>query len=444
MRDAIGLPEDISGGADPRPFTFRDGTLFSRGRLWSDVRTLAEQLPDYPYVFNLCEDRYLFCLVLLAAMERRQICLLPPSGQPGILKDILRDYPRAYLASEREPEQARCRWFAVRQPSPGVASEPYFDPDQTPLIAFTSGSTGRPKPCFQTWRTFRLSAEMAVQSLGLGQQRLLIVCTTPPQHMYGLETSIFWPLFSSLVMHAGRPFFPEDIRRLVEFAPWPCLLVSTPIHLRSLVMTQGQWSNLAGVLCSTAPLSETLARQTESVTGAPIQEIYGSTETLSFASRATARETLWRPYAGARLTQIKDPECTRLISPHLKRPAVLQDVFRIEADGSFAVLGRSGDMVKIGGKRASLAELNRRLTDIGGVDDGLFFVLEEGRDECRMGALVVSRLDRQTILRALRLYVDEVFLPRRLHFVAEIPRNEVGKVVKAEMERLLASLKLVS
>jgi acyl-coenzyme A synthetase/AMP-(fatty) acid ligase len=392
-------------------------------------------------VFNLGDDRYLFCLVLLAAMARRQICLLPPSGQPGILEDILRDYPQAYLASEREPEPARYRWFAVRQPSPGVAPERHFDPGQTALVAFTSGSTGRPKPCVQTWRTFLISAHMAVRSLDLGQQRLLVVCTTPPQHMYGLETSIFWPLFSPLVMYAGRPFFPEDIRRLVRSAPLPCLLVSTPTHLRALAMTGSEWSNLAGILCSTASLSETLARQTENVTGTALREIYGSTETLSFASRATAREALWRPYLGASLIQTELPDHAQLVSPHLDGPAPLQDVFRIEADGRFAVLGRSGDMVKIGGKRASLAELNRRLTDIEGVDDGLFFVLEEGRDECRMAALAVSRLDNQAILRGLSPYLDEVFLPRRIHLVAEIPRNEVGKVVKEEVERLLASLK---
>ena len=422
------------------PFALRSGEPVSRGQLWSQVRALAQRLPERPHVFNLCEDRYLFCLTVLAAMFRRQVCLLPPSGQPGVVAEILREYPDAYLASERRPDGLPCPWFGVEAPAEqDAAAAPDFDHGQTALIVFTSGSTGYPKPCPHTFGTFSRSAGMALHSLDLQHRRLLVVSTTPPQHMYGLETSIFWPLFSDLVMYPGRPFFPEDIRRLVADAPLPVLLVSTPIHLRSIAMTAGPWNNLAGILSSTAPLSEGLAKDMERVTGTPVREIYGSTETLSFASRSTARETHWQLYAGASLIREGDGQ-TRLISPHLSGPAQLSDAICIGKDGSFQVLGRSVDMVKIGGKRVSLAEMNRRLTDINGIEDGLFYVFNDGRGEARMAALVVSSLDRQAIRKALRAFLDDVFLPKIIHFVTEIPRDRVGKVAKANLDRLLAGL----
>ncbi len=422
------------------PFALHDGEPISRGEVWSAARRLAENLPDRDYVFNLCEDRYLFCLTLLAAMHRRQVCLLPPSGQAGARNDILRDYPNAYAACDRTPDSFPCPWFKVEPPiASGWSEEVEFDPRQTALIAFTSGSTGSPKPCTHTWGTFRASAAMALRSLRLEQRRLLVVSTTPPQHMYGLETSVFWPLFSELTLCDGRPFFPEDIRRLVESAPLPVLLASTPTHLRSLAMTGGNWSNLAGILSSTARMDDRLAGQLETLTGAPLREIYGSTETLSFASREPAREKLWRPYPGT-LLLADDGGRTRLLSPHLTEPAWLQDVIGIEADGRFALLGRSEDMIKIGGKRASLAELNGRLTAIEGVEDGLFLVMEDERGESRLAALVVGRPDKQAIRRGLRLYLDEVFLPRTIRFVASIPRNEAGKVSKAELDRLRSDL----
>jgi acyl-coenzyme A synthetase/AMP-(fatty) acid ligase len=434
--------------AGPRPslendalFAIRHGAPLSRGRLWSDVRNLAERLPDRAYLLNLCEDRYLFCITLLAALCRGQVCLLPPSGQAGVLHGILHDFPDCYLASDREQNQPPCPWFPVSPPAmAGAAAAMDFDAGQTAVIAFTSGSTGRPKACPHTFGTFRTSARMAVRGLGLETARLLLVSTTPPQHMYGLETSIFWPLFSPLVLHAGRPFFPEDIRRTVRGAPLPCLLASTPTHLWSLVRTEGAWENLRGVICSTANLSETLARQVENATGAVLHEIYGSTETLSFATRQTAREPLWRLYPEASLS--RDGEGSiGLAAPHLKEPARLEDLLRIGPDGRFAVLGRAGDMVKIGGKRGSLADLNRRLAEIDGIVDGLFLTLEDERGECRLAAVVVSALSKRDILAALRPSLDEVFLPKRIHFVAKIPRNEVGKVVKAELERLLAGLR---
>jgi acyl-coenzyme A synthetase/AMP-(fatty) acid ligase len=422
------------------PFALHQGRLITRGNLWSDVQEMAEQLPDRPYVFNLCENRYLFCLVLLAAASRGQVCLLPPSSQMAVIREIFRDYPGSYVASERTPNLPGLEWFTVEATrSEDTALEPHFDWNRTAVIAFTSGSTGKPKPCAHNLATFRISANMAVNSLGFGQQQLLVVSTTPPQHMYGLETSVFWPLFSSLILYDGHPFFPEDVRRVVETAPSPVVLATTPTHLRSLTKTSGSWANLAGVLSATEALSEQLARETDAVLGQSPREIYGSTETLSFASRELLRESLWQPYASSRLIQ-EDSGLTYLESPHLQTSVLLQDTFKIEADGRFAVLGRDIDMVKIGGKRASLSELNQRLKDIAGVEDGFCFVQQGGISDGRLAAVVVSRLAKQGILEGLRPYVDSLFLPRKIYFVGSIPRNEAGKLTKAEMEKLLSGL----
>jgi acyl-coenzyme A synthetase/AMP-(fatty) acid ligase len=391
-------------------------------------------------VFNLCENRYLFCLVLLAAASRKQICLLPPTGQLAIISEIFCDYPGAYIASECIQQLPDLEWFAVEAPrSEDIALEPHFDWDRTAVIAFTSGSTGKPKPCAHNLETFRISAEMAVSSLGFSQQQFLMVSTTPPQHMYGLEASVFWPLFSSLVLYDGRPFFPEDIRRVVETAPWPAVLATTPTHLRSLTKTGGSWVKLARVLSATDTLSEKLAYETNSILGLSPHEIYGSTETLSFASREILRESLWKPYAKIRLVQ-DGTGLTYLESSHLQAPTLLHDTFKVEADGRFAVLGRHNDMIKIGGKRASLAELNRRLTDIEGVDDGFFFVQVGAFSEDRLAAVVVSQLDKQCIWEGLQANVDKIFLPRNVYSVATIPRNEAGKLAKAEMEKILVGL----
>ena len=423
------------------PYALYQGRLISRGNLWADVREMAERLPDRSYVFNMCTNRYLFCLVLLAATQRGQICLLPPSSQFSVVREILQDYPGAYLASEeRHADPTDLEWFTVEAPeSEVIALEPRIDWNRTALIAFTSGSTGKPKPCPHNLATFRISAAMAVNSLGLQQQRLLMVSTTPPQHMYGLETSIFWPLFSLLVLYDGHPFFPEDIRRAVETAPFSAVMATTPTHLRALTNSHEPWSNLVAVLSATDVLSEQLARETEAVLGLAPREIYGSTETLSFASREVLRESLWQPYANTRLLE-QENGLTYLESPHLPAPILLQDRLRVEADGRFSVLGRNSDMVKIGGKRASLTELNRRLKAIAGVDDGFCFILEGGANHGRLAAVVVSRVDKQGILDGLRPYVDTILLPRKVYFVTALPRNAAGKLPKAELEKLLANL----
>lgn len=424
------------------PFALYQGRVVTRGDLWADVYALAKQLPNRPYVFNLCENRYLFCICLLAAAARQQICLLPPSGQISVIQEIMQDYPEAYLASETAPLNADLKWFEVKAPnSKAIVAPIVFDWSRSALIAFTSGSTGKPKPCVHSLQTFKVSADMALSSLALAEQQYVMISTTPPQHMYGLETSIFWPLFSQLILHDGRPFFTEDIRQAVDAAPWPAMLISTPTHLRLLAQSDPVWRNLVGVISATDTLSEKLAQQIQAILGQSPREIYGSTETLSFASREVLRESMWRPYTGSRLVQHENQQ-TGLVSPHLSQPCILPDNIRIEADGLFAVLGRHQDMLKISGKRASLTELNRRIKDIDGVTDGFCFVEHVGRGDDRLTAVLISQLSKQAIRQALQPYVDEVFLPRKIHFVTAIPRNQAGKLTQAEMDKLLAELKL--
>lgn len=423
--------------AADQPFALYRGREISRGRLWADVRLLAQRLPDRPYQFNLCENRYHFCVYLLAALSRGQLCLLPPSNQPGVIEEIASHYPGAYLGHDGEPIDSRLASFRLEvlgeNGDDGEAMD--FDWQHATVIAFTSGSTGHPKACPHNLDTFRISATMAINSLGLQDRQWLMLSTTPPQHMYGLETSVFWPLFSRLMLHDARPFFAEDIRREVAAAPWPVMLTSTPAHLRVLQNAAGDWSSLAGVLSATDELGQALAERIAAALGRAPREIYGSTETLSFAWRETLREKAWQPYADSFLHQDKLGR-TWLQTPHLPRELALQDAIALGQQGRFELQGRPDDMIKIAGKRASLAELNRRLNQIDGVEDGFFYRRSDGR----LVAVVVSQLDKQTIRASLAPFIDAVFLPRQIHFVPGIARNATGKLLKSQRDQLLALL----
>ena len=61
-----------------------------------------------------------------------------------------------------------------------------------------------------------------------------IVCSVPPQHMFGLECSVMLSLVCGLPVLDRRPLLPADVRAAFEGGPRP-LWVATPMHLRSLV-----------------------------------------------------------------------------------------------------------------------------------------------------------------------------------------------------------------
>jgi len=251
--------------------------------------------------------------------------------------------------------------------------------------------------------------------------------------MYGLETSLFWTLFSRVSIYNGRPFYPKDIALTLQTAG-RSLLVSTPAHLKVCCQTQQDWQNVERVLSSTAPLSIALATAVEQQFHAPLVELYGSTETLSFAFRRVTQQALWQLYQGIKLTEQAGQFWVS--GGHLPCPVGLDDSFTLHPNNRFSSLGRSSDVIKIAGKRASLAELNHRLNQIPAVEDGVFFKTHTER----LAALVVGNVTKTDIITALKTAVDAVFLPRAIYHVPKLPRNAIGKLGKAELELLIRDL----
>jgi acyl-coenzyme A synthetase/AMP-(fatty) acid ligase len=120
---------------------------------------------------------------------------------------------------------------------------------------------------------------------------------------------------------------------------------------------------------------------------------------------------------------------------------LLQDQLEATGPNRFTVTGRNTDMVEVAGKRASLADLTRRLLAIAGVQDAVVFQPDTAGASGirRVAALVVAPgMQAREVLEKLAPGVDSAFLPRPLLIVERLPRNEVGKLPR---ERLLEMLR---
>ena len=108
--------------------------------------------------------------------------------------------------------------------------------------------------------------------------------------------------------------------------------------------------------------------------------------------------------------------------------------------GGFILLGRQADLIKIAGRRASLAGLNLLLQDMPGVEDAVFYLPDNGNPTERL-CLVHSgpALDRAAAEQWLRKRVDPVFLPRSIIRVERLPRGDSGKLPRGALDRLYAS-----
>jgi acyl-coenzyme A synthetase/AMP-(fatty) acid ligase len=446
------LPELLRENLDT-VFCITAKARITRRELLAHALALSKKLPDKAYAINFCQNRYLFIVAYLAVLFRNQISLLPPNQSPRTISDLLAGYVDCYCLTDVSEDRSEYAITTATGSAPLkeqdiflVSNEiidadngalPIIDGERTISISFTSGSTGKPKAIEKNWREFQAGAELALKQFNLNGQTATLVSTVPAQHMYGLETSLFWPLLSGLSIHESRPFYPEDINNCLRSLQNPGILVSTPAHLKACTKVESAWPDIEKLLSSTAPMSLSLAQQAEATFNAPLYELFGSTETLSFASRRAVKAQHWQTYAGVCLSAHGDSFVVD--GGHLPNPVSLDDRFLLHDERSFSILGRSEDLIKIAGKRASLAELNLILNNIDGIGDGLFVQFKNER----LSALVVSELPKKVILAELKKSVDAVFLPRIIHYVAELPRNETGKINKSALTALFQGLSIV-
>lgn len=435
--EAHGWRPIVSG--DPgRPLAFDADGPVALARFLDHVRGVAECLPDGAYAINLCEDRYRFLVALCAAAARGQATLLPASRVQDVVLQVERAHPGAYCISDTPVLVGA--WQLPEDMPRRQGPVPDVHDDALAVIGFTSGSTGAPAANPKTWGSFRTSTAQnlaALQDLWPAGEPLHVVATVPPQHMYGMETSVLLPLLGPVAVHAGRPFFPQDVATALSHASGERLLVTTPVHLRALVASGIRLPALAGIVSATAPLSAQLAAQAEDVFACPVRELFGSTETCVIAQRRTATDTAWTPYAG--VSVLPRPDGARLVAPHLADEVMLADLVDVHGDGRFELRGRNADLLEIAGKRASLGDLTRRLHAIPGVQDGVVFQLDpDAAGVRRIAALAVAPgIDEAEIVAAMRERIDPVFVPRPLRCVEALPRNDTGKLPRHALLALL-------
>jgi acyl-coenzyme A synthetase/AMP-(fatty) acid ligase len=237
-------------------------------------------------------------------------------------------------------------------------------------------------------------------------------------------------LLSGNALSAERPFYPADIAAAVERVPRPRVLVTTPIHLRTLLGSEIRFPAVDLVMSATAPLSGELAREVEQHYSAPLLEIYGSTETGQIAIRRTAQTEPWHLWPGVRLHESDGQVYAQ--GGHVEQLTPMCDVIEIIDDRQFLLHGRMADLVNVAGKRSSFGYLNAQLNAIPGVIDGAFFLREDfagSTGVARLAAVVVAPgMSVAGIAEQLRQLVDPVFLPRPLLLVQQLPRNATGKL----------------
>jgi 3-hydroxymyristoyl/3-hydroxydecanoyl-(acyl carrier protein) dehydratase len=387
----------------------RSPAMITADEFLCDVRSLADRLPSHKFTVNLCRDRYCFAVALAAAMLRDQISLLPATQAPESIYELRNDYGSFYLLVDDEVAGD----FESVRVATGTGLLKYSASE------LASGAIGEAK------------------RFGLFDDALsMVIGTVPPQHMYGLESTVIMALQCGLIMHSEKPFFPADIRDTLTNVDADRVLITTPVHLRALLASDVDLPELRLVVSATAPLRAGMAKQFETRFGVEVHEVYGFTEAGMVATRRTVDGPAWHLLPEL---AIREVGAKALVSGgHVPQEVPFSDVVEILDAEHFVLRGRSTDIVNVAGKRTSMGYLDQILCDLDGVEDGAFFMPDQAGDRVtRLIAFAVAPgHTHEQLLEALAGRTDRAFLPRPLFLVDALPRNAVGKLPREALRNL--------
>ncbi len=447
-------------------------------------------------VVLFAEDAAAFLPALFGAWAAGVETVLPGDALPGTLarmrqagiiepkKDFLA-LDAAGLAAGPEGEG-----FAIAAPADecldGLSADPMEALDDDALLCslFTSGTTGEAKRVPKRLGQLFLEAEgigEALAASGLELRRTtLVLGTVTQQHIYGILFRTLWPLLNEeTAVYGPRLHFPESLADALQTAALEgrnAVLVSSPAHLRRFddpSLFKGAAGVVRAVASSAGALDLTGAIRSKLAFGHFPFEVLGSTETGGIAHRqravkpgfeeaalseASVETPRWRamPYvdiAVPGLTGGYAKSGTGILLVHARHLATRgweggADRIELDADGAFELLGRADRIVKIEGKRASLAEVESALLETGLFSEAKVFAeTRRGREE--LAAVVVPGDEaKRTLLadgkpaflmalrRRLSPRLPSVLIPRRWRFADALPANAQGKVTQAALASL--------
>lgn len=327
-------------------------------------------------------------------------------------------------------------------------------PGDPALMVFTSGTTGAPKGVPLTHANLLAGAE-AVGLAWRWSPSDRLVLALPLFHLHGLAVGLYGTLTAgaSAVLH---PAFDAGAVLDAVVDHDATLFFGVPTMYRRLLDSgrAGELGRLRLCVSGSAPLAPEVHAAVEAVSGQIVLERYGMSETVMLVSNPYEGErrsgTVGFPLPGVELRLAPGSDEILVRGPNVfagywERPDATAEAFdadgwfatgdigRFDDDGYLRIVGRSKDLIITGGYNVYPREVEDVLRSIVGVVD----VAVAGAPDADWGEVVVAYVEGDADPADLAAVAANELAPykrpRRIHQVAHLPRNALGKVVKGDL-----------
>jgi fatty-acyl-CoA synthase len=436
----------LDGGAGAFANSFAEAGLKRGDR----VATLTGNSPEHVQVLFACAQ---LGLILLPLSWR----LAPPE-----LRYQLDDAePSLFLVEDEYTELARAtgyRFERLAEPGPGARHPDVAVEDDDPLfLIYTSGTTGKPKGALLThancfWTNLGFDLVTGVH----GDDVVLQVL--PQFHVGGWNVQALLAWWKGARVILEREFDAARVLRLIEEKRVSTMMGVPPIYLllaREPGFAAADLSSLERAVVGGAPMPEALL-ETWAARGTAVVQGYGLTEAAPNVLCVPPEDAVRKlgcagkpyPFVDVRLSgenelQVRGPN---VFPGYWRNPEATAAAFTSDAwlrtgdvaecddEGVYRVKGRLKELYISGGENVYPAEVEAVLhahphvmdAAVVGVPDerwgevGAAFVVADGVTDGELTDWCSVRLARFKV-------------PQSIRFVAEIPRNGLGKIQKQEL-----------
>ncbi len=344
--------------------------------------------------------------------------------------------------------------------------------DEVAMLAYTSGTTGRPKGVPLTHANLLSSMRAAMRAWRWDANDVL-VHALPFSHQHGLGGVHMTLLAGSRAVVHSR-FDPAKLCAAIE-SERATVLFAVPAIYEKLSAWEGieeaDFSSLRLPIAGSSALSPALARRVSSLLGRDVLERYGSTESgLSVSNPYDGFRkfgSVGFPLPGTELSIVDEVGGTlepgddgeivlrgpQVFSGYWNLPDATEenfypggwfrtgDVGWIDPeDGYLTVTGRLKEMIISGGLNIYPREVELVLEDHATVEGAAVVGVPSERWGEEVVAFVVpagdDEVDEEDLSAHARENLSAYKCPKRFFAVDELPRNEMGKVLKGELVRM--------
>ncbi len=324
------------------------------------------------------------------------------------------------------------------------------------LIAYTSGTTGAPKGAVLSHANLLASAEaLALAWRWTPDDRLVLAL--PLFHLHGLGVGLHGTLGVGASVVLRRSFAVDDVLDRIT-AERASLFFGVPT-MWSRLAASARADELAGLrlgVSGSAPLPAELHRAIEAASGQRVIERYGMTETVMNVSNPYDGErragTVGLPLPGVEVRLDDGTDEILLRGPNVfagyrGRPDATAEAFThdgwfrsgdvgsFDPDGYLRIIGRRKELIISGGFNVYPREVEDVLRTHPAVADAAVV----GAPHPDWGEEVVGVIeatgpvDTDAVLAHAATQLAGYKRPKRLVVVDALPRNALGKVVKADL-----------